>query len=194
MPVIVDPNLIFHFKTPEEFRMWLEKNQTKTEGIWLKLFRKDSKIPSITHDQALDVALCFGWIDGVAKKLDDPLSWVQKFTPRRKHSLWSKRNIEITKRLIDQGLMTPHGQQEIDRAKQDGRWQKAYDSPSTITLPEDFLNELQKDARAYQFFQTLNKTNTYAIGWRLQTAKTKETYEKRKKLILEMLKNNKKFH
>ena len=194
MPVIVDPNLIFHFKTPEEFRKWLEKNQTKTEGIWLKLFRKDSKIPSITHEQALDVALCFGWIDGVAKKLDDPLSWVQKFTPRRKYSLWSKRNIEITKRLIDQGLMTPHGQQEIDRAKQDGRWQKAYDSPSTITLPEDFLNELQKDARAYQFFQTLNRTNTYAIGWRLQTAKTKETYEKRKKLILEMLKNNKKFH
>ncbi len=194
MPITVDPNLIKHFKNQEEFRKWLSQNFNKPEGIWLKLFKKSSGIQSISHDQALDIALCFGWIDGVAKKLDDENSWVQKFTPRRAKSLWSKRNIQHTQRLIKLGLMTDAGLKEIELAKKDGRWENAYDTQADFILPEDFLIELKKDKKAKDFFAKLNKANKFAIYWRLHTAKKPETREKRMKQFLEMLSKEQKLY
>lgn len=143
--------------------------------------------------EAIDEALCYGWIDGQAKKYDEK-SWLNKFTPRRKASLWSKRNRENVERLISSGKMTGAGLKEVEAAKSDGRWDRAYDSPSTMEVPEDFLKELSKNKKAKQFFDTLNKANLYAITWRLQTAKKQETRDRWKKKILEMLKNEVKFH
>ncbi|MEO6508967.1 MAG: YdeI/OmpD-associated family protein [Patescibacteria group bacterium] len=172
---------------------WLEKNHTNTSGIWIQFFKKTTKITSINHDEALDEALCYGWIDGQAKPYDEK-SWLQKFTPRRKRSMWSKINRERVARLIQIGKMKEAGFKEVEKAKIDGRWDAAYDSPSNMTVPEDFLKELSKDKKAKDFFDSLNKTNTYAIVWRLQTAKKPETRERRMKIILEMLAKEEKFH
>ena len=182
------------FASPSAFRAWLAKNHAQSAGIWLHFMKKDSGKKSITYAQALDEALCFGWIDGHVKKFDAD-SWIQKFTPRRpKTSKWSKRNTQYAERLIAEKKMMPAGLLEMETAKKDGRWQQAYDSPSNATVPEDFLKELKKDKAAFAFFSTLNKANLYAIIYRLQTAKKPETRERRMKLILEMLSNGKKFH
>jgi len=181
------------FPTQKEWAAWLAKNYTKKEGIWLRFYKKASGITSINHDLALDSALCYGWIGGQAKPFDKD-SWIQKFTPRRPKSLWSKRNIEHTERLIKTKKMRTPGLKEIERAKADGRWHVAYDSPSKATVPEDFLARLSKNKKALAFFNTLNKTNRYAIAWRLQTAVKPETREKRMVQILEMMKEGKKFH
>src|SRR5579872_941189 len=135
------------FSTLKEWTAWLSKNYTKPEGIWLRLYKKASGITSINHDQALDAALCYGWIDGQAKPFDKD-SWIQKFTPRRAKSLWSKRNIEHTERLIKTKKMRAPGLKEIERAKADRRWHSAYDSPSKATAPEDFLERLSKNKKA----------------------------------------------
>jgi uncharacterized protein YdeI (YjbR/CyaY-like superfamily) len=181
------------FETPAEWRDWLEINHTIEKGVWLRFYKKGSGIASLNYAGALDEALCFGWIDGQSKSLDEN-SYLQKFTPRRAKSIWSKRNIEHIARLIQEGKMKPSGLKEAEAAKTDGRWQKAYDSPANMTVPEDFLRELSKDKKAFVFFETLNKTNTYAIAWRLQTAKKQETRERRIKTIIEMLSRGEKFH
>jgi uncharacterized protein YdeI (YjbR/CyaY-like superfamily) len=192
--LMTDPfTLPLAFPTQKEWASWLAKNYTKKEGIWLRFYKKASGIISINHDQALDSALCYGWIDGQAKPFDED-SWIQKFTPRRAKSLWSKRNIEHTERLIKTKKMRAPGSKEIERAKADGRWHVAYDSPSKATVPEDFLVRLSKNKKALAFFNTLSKTNRYAIAWRLQTAVKPETREKRMVQILEMMKEGKKFH
>lgn len=180
------------FKTAEEWEQWLEKNHT-TEGIWIQFFKKSSNIETINHAQALDEALCFGWIDGQAKPFDD-ISWLQKFTPRRPRSMWSKRNIEHIERLTKLGKMRRVGLEEVDRAKADGRWKAAYNSPSKMTFPPDFIDELAKNKKAQAFFESLNKTNKYAIAWRLQTAKKPATRARRMKVILEKLAREEKFH
>ena len=184
---------VVHFEKAEILDDWLEKNHMNSSGIWLRIFKKNSGILSINYDQALDEALCFGWIDGQVKSYDDK-SYIQKFTPRRARSMWSKRNIEHVKRLENEGRMKPSGIKEAEAAKSDGRWDRSYDSPSNMTIPEDFLNELSKDPLSEGFFNNLNKTNKYAIAWRLQTAKKTETRTKRMKAILEMLAKGKKFH
>ena len=181
------------FKTKKGFRDWLEKNYDSTTSIWLRFYKKDSGIPSITHDEALDEAICFGWIDGQLNKFDDK-SWLQKFTPRRSKSIWSKKNAERAAKLIELGEMKPAGFEEIEAAKADGRWEKAYDSPADMKIPEDFMKRLSKDKKAFKFFQTLNRTNLYSIAWRLQTAKKPETKEKRMTQIIEMLSMGEKFH
>ena len=181
------------FKTPTEWRSWLKKHHSKPEGVWLRLFKKASGVKSITYAEALDEALCFGWIDGQGKTYDTN-SWLQKFTPRRSRSIWSKRNREHVARLIKEKRMTAAGLKEIERAKRDGRWEGAYDSPKNMQLPADFLRELKKDKNAYTFFLTLNRSNTYAIAWRLQTAKKPETREKRMQALLKMLGQGKKLH
>lgn len=184
---------VIAFRTPKELERWLSKNFEKTAGIWLHLFKKDSGKKSITHKEALDEALCYGWIDGQAKPYDAE-SWIQKFTPRRSKSIWSKRNCEHIERLSKEGRMKPSGLKEVEKAKNDGRWEKAYDSPENMKVPEDFLKELSKNKKAKAFFDTLNKTNLYAIAWRLQTAKKPETREKRKRLMLDMMARSEKFH
>ncbi len=181
------------FKSEKEWRKWLVKNYSQIEGVWLKFFKKDSGKQTFTYVEALDQALCFGWIDGQAKGIDSE-SWIQKFTPRRAKSIWSKRNREHVARLIKSGKMTKAGLLQVDAAKKDGRWKNAYEGSKKMTIPSDFLRELKKDKRAYDFFQTLNKANTYAIAWRLQTATKPETRERRKNILLEMLKKRKKIH
>lgn len=181
------------FSTVKAWRAWLAKNHKYPQGICLRFYKKASGKKSITHDEALDEALCFGWIDGRADKYDDE-SWVQKFTPRRPRSMWSKRNREHVARLIEEKRMTPAGLKEVEAAKKDSRWSAAYDSPKNMEVPADFIRELKKDQKGYEFFKTLNKANTYAIAWRLQTAKKPETREKRMKALLEMLTQGKKLH
>ncbi|TGK04022.1 bacteriocin-protection protein, YdeI/OmpD-associated family [Leptospira semungkisensis] len=186
--------LIQSFTSAKQWNKWLTVNYAiASKGIWLRIFKKDFGEATITYDEALDEALCFGWIDG-QKKTYDEKSWLQKFTPRRSKSLWSKRNRTRVAQLIKEKRMQPSGLKEIDAAKKDGRWDKAYDSPSQMKIPADFLAILKKDKEAYDFFKTLNKTNTYAIAWRLETAKKPETREKRMQLLLDMMKKRQKLH
>lgn len=179
------------FTTAEEWRQWLATHHD-AKGVWLRFYKKGHG-ESINHDVALDEALCYGWIDSQAAKYDED-SFLQKFTPRRKKSIWSKRNIELVEQLIKNDRMTSYGLAEIEAAKADGRWQQAYDSPSNMKIPQDFLEELAKHPEAHAFFGTLNKTNLFSIAWRLQTAKTETTRQRRIQAILAMLTDHKKFH
>lgn len=181
------------FKSQADFRAWLMVNHDQCDGIWLRLFKKDSGKATVTHAEALDDALCFGWTDGQAKPLDE-LSWVQKFTPRRNRSGWSKRNTEQVDRLTKAGLMMPPGLRAVEAAKADGRWHMAYDSPKNAKPPEDFLKALGKDKKAKAFFDSLNRANVYAIVYRLQTAKKPETRARRMENILTMMGRREKFH
>ena len=181
------------FRSSKELRAWLTKEHDRAPGLLLRIYKKDSGVPSVTYAEALDQALCFGWIDG--QKLPfDATSWVQKFTPRRARSGWSKKNVAHVDRLIREGQMTPAGLKEAEAAKADGRWAAAYDSPATATVPREFVTELARNAKAKQFYATLNKANLYAIAYRLQTAKRPETKIKRMKMIIEMLARGEKFH
>jgi uncharacterized protein YdeI (YjbR/CyaY-like superfamily) len=182
---------IISFTTPEKFEKWLSENYELDEGIWLKMYKKDSGEKTVVYKEALDVALCYGWIDGQVKKYDDK-SYIQKFTPRRKRSNWSKRNVEHIERLTAEGRMKPSGIAEVERAKADGRWEKAYDSPSEMEVPEDFLNALKANPNALEFFQSLNKINRFAIAYQLHDAKRPETREKRFEKFLNMMMEGKK--
>jgi uncharacterized protein YdeI (YjbR/CyaY-like superfamily) len=181
------------FRSSKELRAWLVKEHTRAPGLLLRIYKKDSGIPSVTYAEALEQALCFGWIDG--QKLPfDATSWVQKWMPRRAGSRWSKINVAHVDRLIREGQMTPAGLEEVEAAKADGRWSAAYDSPATATVPPEFVKELARNAEAQRFYATLNKANLYAIAYRLQTAKRPETKSKRIKLIIDMLARGEKFH
>ncbi len=184
---------IMVFKTAQEWEKWMAKNYASSKGIWLQFYKKASGVPSVKYPEAVEVSLCYGWIDGQANKYDEN-SYLQRFTPRRPKSIWAKKNIERVTRLIASGRMKPSGLKEIEAAKADGRWEMAYDSPATMEIPNDFLKELSKNQKAKTFFGTLNKTNIYSITWRLQTAKKPETKQKRMKAIIEMLAKGQKFH
>lgn len=181
------------FKDSASWEAWLEKNHETSSAVWVRFAKKNSGLQSINYSEALDVALCYGWIDSLVNKYDDK-SYIQKFTPRRSRSLWSKLNREHIARLIKEGRMKQAGIQEVERAKKDGRWDSAYNSPSTFVMPKDFLQELAKDKKAEAFFKTLNKANTYAIAWRLQTAKKPETRERRMRKLLEMMERGEKLY
>lgn len=181
------------FSSPKEFSDWLEKNHATAASIWVRFYKKGSGKTGITYDQALDEALCYGWIDGIVKKYDDE-SYIQRFTPRRPQGNWSKRNTEHIARLTKEGRMRPAGLVQVEAAKKDGRWERAYSSSSTATVPQDFLEEIAKNKKAHIFYKRLNKANLYAIAYRLQTAKNSETYKKRKEIILDMLEKGEKFH
>jgi uncharacterized protein YdeI (YjbR/CyaY-like superfamily) len=184
---------ILPFRSSTEFRKWLAVNHRESEGIWLRIFKKDSGESSITYAEALDEALCFGWIDG-QKQRHDEASWRQRFTPRRPKSGWSKINTQHAERLIAAGRMKAAGRAQIDAAKKDGRWTAAYDSPSKATFPEDFLAAVRRNEKAEAFFASLNKANRYAIAYRLQTAKKAETKQRRMQMILAMLARGEAFH
>jgi uncharacterized protein YdeI (YjbR/CyaY-like superfamily) len=184
---------IIEFKTAETFETWLEKNHDHSNGLWLKIFKKDSGEKTISYAEALDVTLCYGWIDGQKQSYDEQ-AWLQKFCRRRAKSIWSKINTGHVERLINEGRMRPAGLNVVEKAKADGSWEKAYDCPSKINISEDFLKELSKNKKAEAFFMSLNKTNLFSIGFRLQTAKKQETREKRMKEIIEMLAKGEKFH
>jgi uncharacterized protein YdeI (YjbR/CyaY-like superfamily) len=187
------PSEIRSFATPAKFRAWLSKNSGKSDGLWLRLFKKGADEKSLTYAEALDEALCHGWIDAQKRSYDEK-SWIQRFTPRRARSGWSKINTGHAERLIREGRMTAAGLAQIEAAKADGRWATAYDSPKNAAPPEDFLKALAENRKARAFFDTLNRSNVYAIVYRLQTAKKPETREKRMALILGMLERGEKFH
>jgi uncharacterized protein YdeI (YjbR/CyaY-like superfamily) len=184
---------ILTFKSSTEFQSWLETEHATSDVIWLRIFKKGSGEKSITHSEALDQALCYGWIDGQTQS-ENERSWLQKFTPRRAKSGWSKRNVSHVERLMKAGQMTRAGLEAVEAAKADGRWQAAYDSPRNAAPPDDFLKALEKSKKAKSFFETLNRANVCAIVYRLQTAKKPETRERRMKKILEMLGRGEKFH
>lgn len=183
---------IIAFQTAETFETWLKMNHDESKGLWVKIFKKDSGEMTVNYAEALDVALCYGWIDGQKQAFDEH-AWLQKFCPRREKSVWSKINIGHVERLIKEGRMRPAGLKVVEKAKADGRWEKAYDSPSNMTIPEDFLIALSKNKKAEAFFKSLNKTNLFSIGFRLQTAKKQETRDKRIKEIIEKLEKGEKF-
>jgi uncharacterized protein YdeI (YjbR/CyaY-like superfamily) len=184
---------IIPFKTPEAFLVWLKKNHATSPGIWLQFFKKGSGVKTITYAEALDEALCYGWIDSQVKRFDEK-SYLQRFGPRKSKSVWSKINRLHIARLTRDGRMAPTGLAHVTSAKADGRWEGAYDSPKNMVAPDDLTAALAKHKKAERFFKSLNKANVYAIAWRLQTAKKPETRKKRMDLILEMLKKGEKFH
>ena len=189
----VDPSSIFLFENSSQWKDWLEKNCEKSDGIWLRFANKNSGLISVSYAEAVDVALCFGWIDSLVHKYDAK-SHIQKFTPRRKRSIWSKINREKIERLTTEGKLRPTGIAQVEAAKKDGRWAAAYDSPTTSTIPDEFMEALAKNKKAKDFFVTLSKSNLYAIAWRLQTAKKPETRANRTKVIIETLARGEKFH
>lgn len=181
------------FEHQKSWAAWLDKNHATSSGVWLRLAKKASGIMSVSYDEALEVALCYGWIDG-QKKSDDESAWLQKFTPRGAKSIWSKVNREKAQKLIASGQMKPAGLQAVERARQDGRWDAAYDSPSRATVPADFQAELDRNAQAKAFFGTLNGSNRYAILFRIQTARKAETRARRIQEFIRMLEQHEKLH
>ncbi len=182
----MDEEEVIAFKSEKAFESWLAKNHAKVSGIWLRIYKRASGEKTVTYAEALDVALCYGWIDGLKRSYDEA-SFIQRFTPRRAKSVWSRLNIGHVERLAIDGRMKPTGLAVVEAAKSDGRWDKAYDSPKNVKIPDDFLLQLRKNSKAYEFFETLNRVNKYAIAYRLGSAKRPETRERRMKLFLEMM-------
>jgi uncharacterized protein YdeI (YjbR/CyaY-like superfamily) len=181
------------FESVEEWERFLAESHSTSRGVWVRISKKNSRVKSVTYQEALDTAICYGWIDGQKRKHDDG-SWLQRFTPRRPKSGWSQINTGHAERLIIEGRMKDAGLKEVERAKEDGRWVKAYSPPSAATIPEDFLKALESNRKAKEFFETLNRANLYAIAYRLQTAKKAETRERRIKAIVGMLERGERFH
>src|SRR5579884_647066 len=165
---------ILPFASWQDWECWLAEHHTDTEGVWLKLAKKESGIASVTYAEALDSALCYGWIDGQKTSFDEQY-WLQKFTPRRSRSMWSKVNCDKVTALIEAGRMQAAGLRQIELAKADGRWEQAYVSQSKMSVPDDFQQALEGNQRAKDFFNTLNSANRYAVLYRIQTAKRPET-------------------
>lgn len=177
---------ILPFESKKKFADWLAKQHDESTGVWLKLAKKDSGIKSVTYEEALDVALCYGWIDGQKKGFDEQY-WLQKFTPRGPKSIWSKINTEKAERLIASGEMKPSGRKAIEAAKQDGRWDAAYASQKNIAIPDDFQAVLDQNEKAKAFFATLKSAERYSFLFRLHHAKKPETRAKHIQKFVEML-------
>lgn len=184
---------ILAFASEQDFQKWLHAHHENTPGVWVKIAKKGSGVASVDRKQALNVALCYGWIDGQAKSLDTNY-YLQKFTPRRPRSMWSKINVGLVTQLIAEGKMQPAGQAEIDKAKADGRWEAAYDPPSTMAVPDELIVALKENPKAKLAFDGLNKTNRFAIVWRVQTAKKPETRAARIEKFIGMLERGEKIY
>lgn len=184
---------VMQFKSSKEFERWIDRNHSASEGIWLRMFKKDSNTVSIKGPEALDVALCYGWITGQAKPYDS-ISVVWRFCPRRPKSLWSKLNTQHAERLIKEGRMKSSGMAQIEAAKTDGRWHRAYSPQRTATLPLDFVQKISKNKKAKAFLNTLNRSNVYAIIFRLETTHNEKKRKEKMDSIIAMLEHWKKFH
>jgi uncharacterized protein YdeI (YjbR/CyaY-like superfamily) len=184
---------IHSFATRGAWEAWLDEHHAASEGLWLKIAKKGSGIETVSYPEALEVALCYGWIDGQKASFDDPY-WLQRFTPRRSRSKWSKVNRQKATELIERGAMKPAGLREVERAKADGRWDAAYDAQSTATVPDDLRRELEKNDAAREFFQTLNSANRYAILYQIGDAKKPETRARRIEKFVAMLAERKKLY
>lgn len=186
----VSPTL---FKSAKAFEAWLKKNHASSSGLWLKIAKRDANEPSVTYPEAVEIALCWGWIDGQKNGLDDQ-HFLQRFTPRRARSIWSKINVDKAAALIEAGRMQAPGHAQIVAAQADGRWARAYDGARTSAVPEDLLVALEAEPRARAFFATINAANRYAVLWRIQTAVNAETRARRIAQLVEMLAQGKTIH
>ncbi|MFC5473509.1 YdeI/OmpD-associated family protein [Paraherbaspirillum soli] len=189
----IDDQSTLLFDHQKSWAAWLKQNHGKSSGVWLRLAKKDSGQQSVSYGEALETALCYGWIDG-QKKSDNAHYWLQRFTPRSAKSIWSKINRDKALALIDSGQMQAAGLNEIERAKSDGRWEAAYDSASKATVPSDLQSALDANAQAKAFFATLDSHNRYAVLFRIQTAKKAETRAKRILQFVQMLERHEKLH
>ncbi len=181
------------FKSKQDWAKWLDKNHRKSSGLWLRLAKKDSGSRSVSYKEALEVALCYGWIDGQKRPESDEM-WLQRFVPRSSKSIWSKINREKALELIASGEMKTAGLEAIENAKRNGRWETAYDSPSAATVPDDFKAALDANLKAKIFFETLDRANRYAVLWRIQTVKKAETRTRKIEQFIAMLARHEKIH
>jgi uncharacterized protein YdeI (YjbR/CyaY-like superfamily) len=184
---------ILLFAAPPDFEAWLEENYAKSEGFWLKIAKKGSGEKSVSYAQALELALCFGWIDSQKRGFDEKF-FLQRFTPRRPRGRWSRINRDKTEELIAAGSVRPAGMAEVEAAKADGRWEDAYEGASTAKVPEDLQRELDANEAAREFFASLDSTNRYAIVYRLNDAKKPQTRERRLRKFIAMLERGEKLH
>ena len=181
------------FANQAQWAAWMEKNHQKPEGLWLRLAKKGSGLRSVTYAEALEIALCYGWIDG-QKRGESEQAWLQRFLPRSAKSIWSKINCGKAKALMASGRMKAAGRKAVDAAKKDGRWDAAYDSPKGAKVPEDFQAALDARPRAREFFATLDGANRYAVLFRIQTVKKAETRVRKIREFVEMLEQNERIH
>jgi uncharacterized protein YdeI (YjbR/CyaY-like superfamily) len=181
------------FPTQAKFRAWLEKNHSKEPGLWIRYAKKGSGITTMVYAEAVEEALCYGWIDGKVRTVDENY-YVQRFTPRRKQSKWSKINRDKAEALIAAGKMKPAGLAEVERAKADGRWDAAYDSSATMTVPDDLIAALGKKPKALKFFENLDKSNRYAILYQIHDAKKPETRARRIAKFVAMMQKGEKLY
>jgi uncharacterized protein YdeI (YjbR/CyaY-like superfamily) len=188
-PIIPDKKKIKSFRTQAAFEKWLSENHARETELWLRIYKKASGVPTVTAAEALDVVLCWGWIDGIRKSLDEA-SFLQRYTPRKSRSIWSQINRDHIARLTDAGRMTPHGQRQVDAAKADGRWEAAYApmrSATHETLPEDLRAAIEANPRARKTFETLGRQNLFALAFRTANMKTPAGRAKKIATLVAML-------
>lgn len=194
MPAIsVDPAKVHEFKDAQAFNRWLARHHDRETEVWIKLHKVGSGLPSITPKEAIDVVLCWGWIDGV-RKAHDEHSYLQRYTPRGKRSIWSKINVANVARLIEAGRMTPHGLREVQAAQADGRWDRAYASGQALALPADFLAAVKKNGKAKAMLARLNAQNRYSIAFRLHAMKTEAGRQRKIAAFVQMLERGETVH
>jgi uncharacterized protein YdeI (YjbR/CyaY-like superfamily) len=191
--VTPDPDKIHAFASAAAFERWLRAHHAEETEVWLKIHKKGSGLPTVTHAEALDVALCWGWIDAIRKSLDER-SFLQRFTPRQPKSIWSQINRTHVARLIAAGRMQPAGQRQIEAAQGDGRWDAAYASSRSMTLPDELAQAIQANAKARATFATLSRQNVYALGFRLANLKTEAARKKRIATYVAMLARGETLH
>jgi len=184
---------ILSFDEKGSWEEWLAEHHQTSKGLWLKIAKKGTGIATVTYAEALDSALCYGWIDGQKGSLDDTF-WLQKMTPRGPRSIWSKVNRAKALALIAEGRMKPAGREAVEQAKRNGRWEQAYDAQSTASVPADLQQELDRNPEAAAFFATLNSVNRYAVLHRIQEAKKPETRARRIEKFVAMLERHEKLH
>lgn len=184
---------VMSFADPLSFERWLDEHGDTSPGIRLQIAKKGSGVVTVSYNEALEVALCYGWVDSQKEALDEK-TWLQRFTPRGAKSIWSKINKEKAERLIANGRMKASGYKAIEEARKNGNWDKAYESQSVASLPEDFAIELERNAQAKAFFDTLDRQNKYAIVFRIHNAKKQETREKRIRQFIQMLEKGEKIY
>jgi uncharacterized protein YdeI (YjbR/CyaY-like superfamily) len=184
---------ILLFATPAELESWLERNHDSAAGVWLKIAKKGAAEPSVTYDEAVELGLCFGWIDSQMRGFDEQ-HYLQRFTPRRPRGRWSKINREKAEALIAAGRIRPAGMAEVEAAKADGRWEAAYEGQRTARVPDDLRRELDANAAAREFFEGLDSANRYAVIYRLNDARKPETRERRLRKFVAMLERGEKIH
>ena len=184
--VIVNPDKVREFKNADNFYVWLGKHHNKEDELWIKIHKLDSGLTSITPKEAIDVVLCWGWIDGIKKSLDNK-SYLQRYTPRRNKSIWSQINVLNVTRLIKEGRMTEHGLKAVEAAKSDGRWDRAYGSGKDMKIPDDLQAAIEANPQAREMFQTLSAQNRFALAFRIHNLKTEAIRRKKIATFVEML-------